>query len=87
MECHVTFRDVDECTISAMQDVICFLILKDSPHSLAMKHLLDVSTYFSPSEEWRFSVEPYFRLYPSRYRMAFASSKFFNPSLQQHASR
>ena len=36
MECHDTFRDVDERTISAMQDVICFLILKDSPHSLAI---------------------------------------------------
>jgi hypothetical protein len=47
MDRQVLSRDVDEGIISAVRDVICVFVFKDSPDSLAMKHRLDVSTYFS----------------------------------------
>jgi hypothetical protein len=72
---------------TSLSTVICVLRSEDSSYVLGTKHLSDVGTYFTELEELRFSVEPYFMLYPSHDTTAFAFSEFSLPPLHQHASR
>ena len=65
----------------------CFPISKGSPGSLAMRHLLDVSTLSPGLLPFGFRVEPCFRLYSRCNIGTFASSGFFLPPHLQHALR
>jgi hypothetical protein len=67
--------------------IFCFLIFEGSPGSLAMRHLLDVSTLFAGLKLTGFRVEPCFMLYRPHYGAAFASSNLSHTLLQQHALR
>jgi hypothetical protein len=79
--------DITVSERTSLTTAICFLRSEDSPYVLVTKHLSDVGTYFAGLEKPRFSVEPYFMLYPLHYKAAFAFSEFLLLPLQQHASR